>query len=733
MAPKPKNKKKTKAGSIISSIGKALKTTGKAFASDVKSLGQTAVKAASAVKNAPLKDRVASAVPGLKAASKVIQAVAPKATQKAVTVAKTQANKVVGKIVNPIKRKANVIASNSQQSFSDIARGALSNVTDTREFGTSQPWVPFPGQAARDAEAEGNKPLSWRMPEEDTSYLGRIQKGVENKIKEIEDRKAKLSSSTAKSMSLAEGGYIDDSGTVQSGSPTATTTTDPNAPLSLDESGFSSAGSTEGSVVTDVAAPVTEPAPETTTTNNQFSETQQPSYSFNTQSLANTQATAGRFQMTLDNMVSDPWKYNSNPQESKQTVLETFSSEFAKDYNTPQEFYESLNSPEQQKNLQGYFAAGGNPAMIASKIQTPVNGILPPQNTADYLAGIQAQNTQAGAMAQAALNPERQMANEEIMRIAGIPEDMKDLYFGSEDQMGILEMEAKQAKAEKKLIERKLLAEENNIRQQAQYEIDKNNADAKIAENEIELKRQQMKTYLTGRLASLGALITSGAAPMALGILEQKYEQQRQELQTKLTFANREIEVKMMKAISDKEIWRDEEIQKINADLSKSEAEVRKDIFKAQQDAQKDIYGIKSSYASQLRNETQQYTTELRTLANNFESSMVKLLSGGMSRAAAQAAIDPKTGAIIFSKVPASVFAPKKSSSDGDKAETKANDVAAAIIDFQTQMDKRGWRGANPDAYRDYKKQLTSLHGASAALELDKKMDELGITVDYGV
>lgn len=59
----------------------------------------------------------------------------------------------------------------------------------------------------------------------------------------------------------------------------------------------------------------------------------------------------------------------------------------------------------------------------------------------------------------------------------------------------------------------------------------------------------------------------------------------------------------------------------------------------------------------------------------------------------------------------------------------QADDVAQAILDFQNQIQNKGWAGANPDAYNHYKTQLVAKYGANAALELDKAMAALGITV----
>lgn len=64
-------------------------------------------------------------------------------------------------------------------------------------------------------------------------------------------------------------------------------------------------------------------------------------------------------------------------------------------------------------------------------------------------------------------------------------------------------------------------------------------------------------------------------------------------------------------------------------------------------------------------------------------------------------------------------------------AKDQANDVAAAILDFQNQIQQKGWAGANPDAYNYYRTQLANTYGAAAALALDKAMSDAGITVDY--
>ncbi len=75
----------------------------------------------------------------------------------------------------------------------------------------------------------------------------------------------------------------------------------------------------------------------------------------------------------------------------------------------------------------------------------------------------------------------------------------------------------------------------------------------------------------------------------------------------------------------------------------------------------------------------------------------------------------------------------KKADGLSSSETTKAmnNDIAAVIMDFQNQIKTKGWAGVNPDAYEYYRNQLAQLYGASAALELDKSLKALDLSVDY--
>ena len=81
-------------------------------------------------------------------------------------------------------------------------------------------------------------------------------------------------------------------------------------------------------------------------------------------------------------------------------------------------------------------------------------------------------------------------------------------------------------------------------------------------------------------------------------------------------------------------------------------------------------------------------------------------------------------------KTPVKTTTPKTTKKTA--TQSKIDDVSSIIKDFQTQIKSRGWKGANPIAYKKYKDQLLAMYGISAVTELDKQMASLGIKVDNG-
>jgi len=429
------------------------------------------------------------------------------------------------------------------------------------------------------------------------------------------------------------------------------------------------------------------------------------SYSFNPESLASTKRASDRFQLSLDSINNDPFSATGDKQDKRSNLLESTANDFARGFGSAQEFYDALqNNPELAASLSSFIKAGGTPSQIASRIQTVTNGITAPQDTASYLDSLDkltGNKTMEEQRAYDALTPERQIAQDEIARLAGIPKQLTDAYFGTETQTGIWEQKKIQAENAKQIIETKELNERASLREKAQYDIDKNNADAQIAQSEIETNRLQAKNYMTGMLAKLGALQTTGAAPKALSTLEQKYQQQAQQLSTKLSFANRLIQINLTKDINDLETSRDEKIQSINEDLTKTEEQITKEILSATNAANKEIYSITSSYATKLRSQTDKYIAETKSNSDKYLDSFLKLAGKGVSFANISKLIDAN-GRIIPNATTASIFG-------------KSGSGSGSGTNF-TAQEKRKLEQAGIDPVKDRKAALDYLYGDTAKM-----------------
>jgi len=346
------------------------------------------------------------------------------------------------------------------------------------------------------------------------------------------------------------------------------------------------------------------------------------SYAFNPETLSGAKKTFEGFNAKLQDTNSDPWTSKGTKKEKLAGLYESTANEFARLFDRPEDFDTLLNTDRDfAAGMEAFKRAGGDLNSVRSRIAAqPAFPVQPnEQSTADYLAGIPLNAPQGAPQADAdafeALFPERQLAQEQIMRTAQIPQQYRDLYFGTPESIGVLQEKRIQAEEQKKLIERQEKADERNIRAQADLAIRKNEADLEIEEAQIEENRLAAKNYATGMLAKLGALNTTGAAPVKLAMLEQKYQQQKQQLRTNVRFANKAIEIKMKEAVSQIELDTDQAILDIQGDLTKEKEEVLKEIQKLEATAWDKIYSITDKAAGELRTQREKYTKEAKALA----------------------------------------------------------------------------------------------------------------------
>jgi hypothetical protein len=359
------------------------------------------------------------------------------------------------------------------------------------------------------------------------------------------------------------------------------------------------------------------------------------SFAFNPETLQRTQRQVDKFGFALDELENDPFEPKEFKDEERQNTIEIASRELGKLFDTPEQLYDAANFNEPMKNaLQGFIDKGGSLESIAKNITAP-SAVTGNENPASYLSNISnpAAMQEAEEMAIDEMMPESEIAQAEIARLGRIPEDLKSLYFGTEKEIGIYQMRQQQSAEEIRIIEEKERDAKSTARDRADLSIDKNKAEAKRQKNQVEENRARAKNYMTARLAKLGALKTTGAAPLAIKTLDAKYDQTVSQIDQAYTFANRNIEISLTEDLNNIENTADSTILKIQEDLTLGAEKMAQEVLKAQQSADKEIYNITEQYARRLRTRTTQYTSDLKKEAEAYAKKYAAAASGGQDKA----------------------------------------------------------------------------------------------------
>lgn len=498
------------------------------------------------------------------------------------------------------------------------------------------------------------------------------------------------------------------------------------------------------------------------------------SFSFDPATVSGAKKTFQGFNAKLSDINNDPWASKGTKKDKAAGLYESTANEYAKLFNTADQFDSLLQTDgEFAANIEAFKRAGGDVNSIRNRIgasmQAPqadpalearratwkssidglvAQGVKDPQqiadslneagkrsgvdsnftaqevtdimtgqsnqSTPDYLASLST-SVPAGAsgadkQAMDELVPERELAQAEVSRIANIPQQYKDLYFGTPDSIGILQEKRIQAEEQKKIIEKKEKNDETSLRAKADLAIDKNNADMEIESAQIEENRLAARNYATGMLAKLGALNTTGAAVVKLQVIEQKYNQQSQQLRTTTRFANQSIEVNLKSAINDVEVQRDQDILDVQTDLTKDKETVMKEVQKLEQDSAAKIYSITDKAAGELRANTVKYREKAKALAEkNAKASL-----------AAASSYDLNGVKILSSK------------EQKKKDATMTNEVEDAVTQLRSIVKDQNFYGVNPDDYNQFEDYFLQTYGSKGVAALKKAMKDLDLEVDQG-
>lgn len=355
---------------------------------------------------------------------------------------------------------------------------------------------------------------------------------------------------------------------------------------------------------------------------------------FNPEITNKTKRAVDNLGFALNDITNSPFDGKQTKLNKTSSLIESTSKQLARLFQTPEDFQQAYNTNLTFKDaIDRFQKAGGKADTITGAIAVPVTDQPTTQTSADYLASMS--NPQANQVAEKQaldeLIPEREIAQEEIARQSGMAQELKKLYFGDEQTVGLLAQEKAQAEEEVKINEREEKNEQNSLKSKAKFAIERNKAELRVETAKIEENRLAAKNYMTGYLAKLGALNTTGAAGLAIATLDTKYNIAKQGLETQVKYDNREIELNLVTDVNKVETDTDREILKIQQDLTKTTKQVFKEVNKVQQASDREVYQITASYGSKLRERTAKYTQDIKTNAEKYAKEFAKKASNGLN------------------------------------------------------------------------------------------------------
>jgi len=348
--------------------------------------------------------------------------------------------------------------------------------------------------------------------------------------------------------------------------------------------------------------------------------------------LNNIKKTNDYLMSSLNEVKNDPWSTPQDKTVQMKSIVDNATGEYARLFASPEDFIKAYQTdPAFTNSMKTYIKSGGTVADVAKRIQSQINTDLPSQQTtAEYLANVK-YRPEAAFNAEASLEPERVSAIEEINRLAKVPDEYRDLYYGTPEKIGYFTKVKEEANTTIKNLNDAYAKTKQTSSEQFDYEVQKQKyqADADIAD--LEEKRLQAKTYLTGKLANIGALTTSGEAPVALTNLDAKYERSKSAVRS--NFQNNQALLVSKKTETLNELDADlaEKITKIESAVNKTELEIEKEIREVTDKAEKEKKAAIDKYNSISRTTYNKYLAEANKNAKDYVKEYYKTVSGGIS------------------------------------------------------------------------------------------------------
>lgn len=353
-----------------------------------------------------------------------------------------------------------------------------------------------------------------------------------------------------------------------------------------------------------------------------------------------TQNALKGFDTAIKDSLDNPWSTKEEKQRSVETLVQDVTTQLSGNFDSVDQFDTLMKGNSKfAKLMQAFEKKGGDidaiKAGINSQSLSPVDSEAqtaanPIEDTVRNSITADVPNIEGGTGESSdLLSGVREQSNKEIARLAGVPEQFADLYFGDQ---GIVTQQISQADQAIK----DLTSQFDRIEKNTQSEFE---ASVRLAELQtekdllaIEENRKSTNNYLMGRLAKLGALNTTGEAPQALANIEAKYDQMASETKNNLVTAKADLANEKASLIADIQTQKANGQQTIQNNLNLTTSEMRRAMFDLDQDIQQQISGVIQGYNQQAADLDSQFLMEARKQAFESAKLKAKAASGASSR-----------------------------------------------------------------------------------------------------
>lgn len=342
---------------------------------------------------------------------------------------------------------------------------------------------------------------------------------------------------------------------------------------------------------------------------------QNTSFSWNSDFLSPTKKAFDTFNLGLKDAMS-PWNTEQDKNNKKENLYENTAGSFAQLFKTPDQFDTAYTGNSEFKKLMDSFQkAGGNIDRVKELIakNTPTPTVTKPNQLR-----VETDNKM--------LKDYAESTNQQIADQYAIPEQYREYYFG---EKGYFTKIREDAEANLKALDESYKTIETNT--QADYEANVKKAELQAEQQlaEIEEARVDAKNYMTGMLAKLGALKTTGGAPMALSRLETKYQTMANNTKNALFTAKSNLASEKAKIIANLNSEKLGKMSSIRQDVTKSSYEVQKELINLENSTKQTIGALIKDFNKESLDLDKKALEEANKLKLEYQKQFYKTASGG--------------------------------------------------------------------------------------------------------